>query len=105
MGKRFCSSTSDFHHIFSTESGVIPGPVVRGQKNPLHFRLALRLQKTRKERGLSRRQLAEIAEVAASSISYIENGNPGARAPGIDTVERLAAALGVSACWLAYGDE
>lgn len=38
-------------------------------------------------------------------VSYLERGELGERAPGIDTVERLARALGCTACWLAYGEE
>ena len=41
------------------------------------------------------------AGVGASTVNVIEKGN---KQPRGDTVEKLARALGVSRCWLAYGD-
>lgn len=84
-------------------SDVLPGGVVRGRKNPLHYGLPLRLKRARTAAELSRRALAERAGVADGVARYIEDGKQ--RAPGVDTVERLARGLGVSPCWLAYGDE
>ena len=75
--------------------------VVRGQKNPLHFGLPARLKTTRLAVELSQRSLATAADLSSTVVMYIERG----RAPTLDTVEQLAAALGVTACWLAYGAE
>lgn len=75
--------------------------VVRGQKNPLHYGLPARLKTTRVAVELSQRSLATAADLSSTVVMYIERG----RAPTLDTVEQLAAALGVTACWLAYGAE
>lgn len=75
--------------------------MTRGKKNPLHLGLAARLRQTREARDLSRRALCRAAGVASSAIWSLEDG----RVPGLETLERVAVALGVSPCWLAYGDE
>lgn len=77
--------------------------VTRGRKNPLHFGLSQRLSDARKTHGLSQRQLTERAGVSLGVVAYIEREKE--RAPGPDTVEKLARALRLSACWLAYGAE
>lgn len=59
-----------------------------------------RLREARLERGLSVRALSEAAGVSKSAISSIETGE---HDPSCTTVERLARALDVSPCWLAYG--
>ena len=46
-------------------------------------------------------QLAESAGVGTSTINQIEKG---LTQPRGDTVEKLARALDVPRCWLAYGD-
>ena len=46
------------------------------------------------------RDLAQRSGVSSSSVSDTELG----RRPRADTVERLAVALRVDPCWLAYGD-
>jgi len=58
-----------------------------------------RLQTVRIERGLTKAALARMVELKAPSLSQIENGGQS----GVDTVERIAKALGVSPGWLAYG--
>jgi len=58
-----------------------------------------RLQAVRTERGLTKAALARMVELKAPSLSQIENGGQS----GVDTVERIAKALGVSPGWLAYG--
>lgn len=58
-----------------------------------------RLQAVRTERGLTKAALARLVELKAPSLSQIENGGQS----GVDTVERIAKALGVSPGWLAYG--
>ncbi len=63
--------------------------------------LHLRLKRARQRLGLSQRRLCVLAGMSYTAIQLIERGK---RAPGVDTVERLAIALGVSKCWLAYGE-
>ena len=58
-----------------------------------------RLQAVRTERGLTKAALARLVELKAPSLSQIENGGQS----GVDTIERIAKALGVSPGWLAYG--
>ena len=75
--------------------------VVQGRKNPLHAGLPERLARTRKAAGFSQAGLALASGLSDSTAVHdLENG---ARIPRVDTVERLADALGVSPCWLAFG--
>lgn len=75
-------------------------PVVRGSPNPRHSRLAFRLKKARKQRGLTHLELARGAGVSEATALYVEKGQ---QLPNVGTVARLALALSVSAAWLAYG--
>ena len=69
---------------------------------PLSSKLSQRLRLAREKRGISRRDLAaRLGGDKYSTLSKIEEGDS---MPGIDTVELLARALGVSAGWLAYGE-
>ena len=69
---------------------------------PLSSKLSQRLRAAREKRGISRRELAaRLGGDKYSTLSKIEEGDS---MPGIDTVELLARALGVSAGWLAYGE-
>ena len=74
--------------------------MVRGRKNPLYVGLALRLKQARRQSGLKRLPLATKAGLAAATGRDIETG---LRLPTVGTIVRLAAALEVSASWLAYG--
>lgn len=74
--------------------------VVRGSPNPLHFRLPARLRKARKAAGLSCKALVGRVGAGQTTVGEIEAGN---RLPSVGMVARLAAALGVSAAWLAFG--
>lgn len=89
------------HEISVGARGVIPGLVVRGRKNPLHQGLPARLKQARQAAGLSRRALAARAGLSNPVVRNLEAGT----IPGVDTAERIAQALGISACWLAYGAE
>jgi transcriptional regulator with XRE-family HTH domain len=51
-----------------------------------------RVRELRLERDMSMRELAEKAELTSTAISYIERG---LRAPGSETVEKLARGLDV----------
>jgi len=80
---------------------VPPESVVQGRRRPLHATLAERLQKARQNVGLSARKLSAAAGLSVSACSNIERGNT----PAIEIAERLAQALRVSPCCLAYGVE
>jgi transcriptional regulator with XRE-family HTH domain len=75
--------------------------MVRGQKQPLHKKLRDRLRKLRKLHGHSYTSLAEAAGVSRTAVRNIEEARS---VPGVDLVESLARALGVSPSWLAYGE-
>ena len=55
-------------------------------------RLGQRIQKYRKQSGLTQDQLAEKVRLSAKFIQFIETGN---RIPSLKTVYRIAKALGV----------
>lgn len=76
--------------------------VAQGRKNPLWMGLPDRLSRIRKKAGLSPRQVAVLSSVGKNLPNLIEAG---VNRPGIDIVERIAAAIGVSVGWLAYGWE
>jgi transcriptional regulator with XRE-family HTH domain len=50
------------------------------------------VRRIRKERGLTQDQLAELANIDRAGLSLIESGQ---RPPKVDTLEKLAGALGV----------
>lgn len=81
-------------------TSVLPEIVVRGRRNPRYFALGQRLALTRKQKGGQLIDLAAVAGVADTTILHLEKGR---KAPQIATVERIARALGVSPCWLAFG--
>lgn len=58
----------------------------------IRIHLGARIRELREARGLSLRDLAELAGVNHNNISAIERGKYNAR---IDTIERLAECLGV----------
>jgi transcriptional regulator with XRE-family HTH domain len=60
-----------------------------------------RIQRLRRDRGLSLRQLAKQAGVPQSSLSAVETGARGGRNLTLDTGKRLAKALGVTLDYLA----
>lgn len=64
--------------------------------------VGLRLTQLRAERGLSLRGLGGAAGITYEAIHKIERG---AAMPRLDTAYRLAIALDVSPCYLAYGIE
>jgi len=55
--------------------------------------IAKNIKKHRKEKGLSQDKLARLADVAHATIIKIESG--GIQSPTIDTVQKIAKALGV----------
>ena len=58
----------------------------------VNLSLGARLRGLRKERALSQRELADLAELSPNAISLIERDEI---SPSVATLQRLAAALGV----------
>ena len=85
-------------YLFSV---AVLSSVTCGRKNPLWFGLAARLKSARKQAGLSHHRLGVLAG-GRGVPAAVENSE---QIPGIDTVEKLANALGVPACWLAFGND
>ncbi len=81
-------------------SVVLPKGVVRGQPNPLYQKLAARLRMARRHVKLSASRLALDAGLSDGVVRHIEDAGG---IPGLQTVERLATVLGISAAWLTYG--
>lgn len=81
---------------------VLPETVVSGRRKPLHATLAARLKAARTARGLKLLPLSGLAGVADRTIAKIETEET---TPAIDTTEKIARALEVSPCYLAYGVE
>lgn len=79
---------------------MLRGSVVRGQKNPLHHGLPLRLGRALKQAGLTRTALARLAGVSHPIVGSLETRQS---ITTVNTIARLASALGVSSSWLAYG--
>jgi transcriptional regulator with XRE-family HTH domain len=77
--------------------------VVRGRKNPLFMGLAARLKTARKTAALNRQSVTQRAKL--SDVSAVLGIEQGQRIPRLDTVERVAYALGLSPALLAYGIE
>lgn len=76
--------------------------MVRGRKNPLYEAIRRRLQGVRRITDASSELLADVGGPCASTIRTIQRGEV---TPRIDTIEKIAASIGVSPCWLAYGDD
>jgi len=56
--------------------------------------IAKNIKRLRKDKGLSQDKLSRLADVAHATIIKIESG--GIKSPTIDTVQKIANALGVS---------
>lgn len=65
-------------------------------------RIARKIKEIREDLGVSRSQLAGWAEVSPSLISQLENGRVH---PSLETLGRIAGALGVSPCFLLLEDQ
>ena len=74
--------------------------VAQGVKDPLHFGLARRLSSVRCYLDLPATAVSARAGLSASVAGEMEDAK---HLPRLHTVERVAAALGVSPCWLAFG--
>ena len=62
--------------------------------------MGARLASVRTERGLTKVALARLLDLSATAIANIEKGAQ----TGVNVLEALAKALGVSPAWLAYGE-
>jgi transcriptional regulator with XRE-family HTH domain len=82
-----------------TPDGVV-GLVTRGSKNPLWFGLAGRLKRAREHADLPAQTIGNMAGVAHQATTRLEREES---VPGIDLVEKIAIALGIPPCWLAFG--
>lgn len=77
--------------------------MVRGHKNPLYLAISKRLLKLRRTHDLGQREIARSAGLVPQvTLGQVERGVSVGR---IDTIEKIAASIGVSPCWLAYGDD
>lgn len=65
--------------------------------------LADRLREARERAGLSARALDERAEITPGHTTLIESGRR--ENPAVETIRKLAAALGVSLDWLVTGHD
>lgn len=74
----------------------------RGAKNPLNHSTGSRLFRVRERTGLSGTRCSREAGLSSSAILRIEDGSV---APALDTLERIAAVIGILPGWLAYGHE
>lgn len=81
---------------------VLRGAVARGVKNPLHFGLPRRLRVARLQAGLGRQPLSLAARLGNTAVRSIEVEQ---RVPSVETIEKLAAVLRVSPCFLSFGVE
>lgn len=61
--------------------------------------MGTRLTLIRRERGLTKAAVAQLAALSPSAYAKIENGGQS----GVDTIERIAKSFGVSPAWLAFG--
>lgn len=85
------------------ESGILQiAEVTQGRKNPLWIGSAKRLVRLRTTAQLSQNALERLSDVPHAVISRFEAD---LNRPKIDTVEKLAAGLGVSPVYLAFGSE
>ena len=74
----------------------------RGYRNPLCSKLSDRLLTTRNRSGQKLYEVADLAKISQTTPGAVERGE---NIPSLDTLERLASALGVPAGWIAYGHE
>lgn len=79
---------------------MLPGHVVRGRPNPLHWKFPERLRSARQGKNLSAAGLSLAAGIGRGSVALMESGK---RLPRASTVERLAEVLRVSPAWLGFG--
>ena len=82
---------------------MLATPMVRGRRNPRYWGFAARLRRARKAEGLTRFGVTTMA--TAKDRELVASLEQGQRIPRLDTVEKIASALGLSPAFLAYGIE
>lgn len=94
------SSQATKKQLADEPSALQLAQVTSGRKNPLWCKLPERLKSAREARGLNSTDIGRSAGLGHQTTTQIERG---LRTPQIDTVERIARALDVEPCWLAFG--
>lgn len=72
------------------------------QKNSIHANLGARIKELRGNQKLSRKDLADVAKVQATSIAMYEGGE---RTPSVDVLLRIAKRLGTTTDYLLGASE
>lgn len=94
-------SDETFGQVEDGAARVLPGCVVRGRKNPDYLGFPARLKKARRAQGVSLDATAsQLSD--GKTVFLLEEGR---HVPRLDTVEKIASALGLSPAFLAYGIE
>lgn len=88
--------------VLCLPSDQLPGGVTRGRKNELWKGLGARLRLMRLRSNRTPAAICRDAKVGSPTVNRVEQLE---NIPMIDTVERLAAALGIPAGWLAFGPD
>ncbi len=81
---------------------ALEGRVPKGLKNPLCCKLGKRLMSARERSGMLLSQVSALAAMSKPVAGLVERGEA---VPGLDTLERIGCAIGVSPGWIAYGYE
>src|SRR5690242_10599694 len=76
--------------------------MARGVKNPLWFQLASRVKAAREAADMAFVDVRNLGGIHMTTLGQVERQE---RIPRLDTIERIAAALGVSACWMTFGED
>ena len=76
--------------------------VMRGRKNPTHWKFPERLRRARKKRQLSTAALSRAAGAGPNTVAQLEAGD---RLPRLPMLERIADVLELSAGYLAFGQQ
>ncbi len=66
--------------------------MMTSKHNNITSKIGLKIKLLRNKQGLSQEELAAMAVLSATSLGAIERGTS---VPGIDTLERIAIALGI----------
>ena len=75
---------------------------MKGMMRMNNFEIGQRIQKIRKERGLTRENLAEKAEISTKFLYEVERGKKGISA---ESILKISVALSVSSDYLLLGEE
>jgi DNA-binding XRE family transcriptional regulator len=99
MSERITLTLTDSLHSFGQTQSRAKMYAAKTPPSPL----GIRLRQLRRAAGLKQLTLAKRAGVCRSLVAAIEAGHRGKR-PALNTVERLAAALGLTVAQLADGE-